>query len=173
MITVIEFGCGDGSQLEIAKYPRYIGLDVSETVIDSCKEKFSSDMSKTFKLMREYDGEIADLSLSLDVIYHLVEDEVFEDYMRVLFQAARRYVIIYSSDFDNKEGYAGTHVLHRKFTKWVQENVSDWMLLDHIANRYPYKGDYRTGSSADFYMYEKALQDAEPDQYSAVLHSDR
>lgn len=50
---VIEFGCGDGNQLVIANYPKYFGFDVSETVIALCKEKFSSDASKTFKLMRE------------------------------------------------------------------------------------------------------------------------
>lgn len=27
--SVIEFGCGDGRQLQLAEYPRYIGLDVS------------------------------------------------------------------------------------------------------------------------------------------------
>lgn len=29
--SVIEWGCGDGAQLEHAEYPRYIGLDVSAT----------------------------------------------------------------------------------------------------------------------------------------------
>jgi hypothetical protein len=27
--SVIEFGCGDGHQLSLADYPRYVGLDVS------------------------------------------------------------------------------------------------------------------------------------------------
>jgi len=156
VVTVNEFGCGDGNQLELANYPRYNGFDVSETVIASCKEKFFSDTSKTFKVMRAYDGDIAELALSLDVIFHLVEDDVFADYMRVLFKAANRYVVIYSSDSDDNAGYEGTHVRHRKFTQWIQENVSDWKLLDYIENRYPYKGDYRRGSVADFYIYEKA-----------------
>lgn len=46
---------------------------------------------------------MADLSLSLDVIYHLVEDEVFETYINTLFKSARRYVIIYSSNSDDNE----------------------------------------------------------------------
>ena len=154
--SVIEFGCGDGSQLALANYQSYLGLDVSETVISLCKQKFASDTNKTFKLMREYEGEIADLSLSLDVIYHLVEDEVFESYVRELFKAARRYVIIYSSNSDNNKGYKGTHVRHRKFTRWIQHNVTGWKMIDHIPNRYLYKGDYKMGSFADFYIYEKA-----------------
>ena len=152
--SVIEFGCGDGNQLTLANYQGYLGLDVSETVISLCKQKFSSDKSKTFKVVREYEEEIAELSLSLDVIYHLIEDHIFEGYIQTLFKAASRYVIIYSSNFDD-EGYDGAHVKHRKFTKWIDQNVSGWKIMDHIPNRYPYNGDYKSGSSADFYIYEK------------------
>jgi hypothetical protein len=105
--------------------------------------------------MSEYDGETADLTLSLDVIYHLVEDDVFERYLRTLFGASRRYVIIYSSDSDDNRGYEGTHVRHRKFTRWIQENLTGWKLSRHLPNRYPYRGDYRTGSFADFFLYER------------------
>src|SRR5215210_4430947 len=45
--------------------------------------------AKTFKLMEEYAGESAELALSLEVIYHLVEDEVFESYMRRLFGSSK------------------------------------------------------------------------------------
>ena len=155
--SVIEFGCGDGNQLLLANYPAYIGLDVSPTVIGVCKARFLTDTKKTFKLMSEYSEETSDLSLSLDVIYHLVEDEIFENYIRALFKAANRYVIIYASDSEDNAGYEGTHVRHRKFTKWIKENVSNYKLIEHIPNKYPYEGDYTTGSFSDFYVYEKAL----------------
>ena len=38
--TIIEFGCGDGSQLELAKYPNYLGFDVSSTAVSNCQELF-------------------------------------------------------------------------------------------------------------------------------------
>jgi len=154
--TVIDFGCGDGNQLTIAKYPAYLGLDVSSTAISQCQERFKSDMHKSFRLMSEYNGETADLALSLDVIYHLVEDNVFEDYMRTLFKASNRYVIIYASDSDDNRGYEGTHVRHRKFTRWIQENLPTWNLKEHLPNRHPYRGDYRKGSFAEFFIYERA-----------------
>ena len=28
--SVVEFGCGDGNQLSLSRYPRYTGFDVSE-----------------------------------------------------------------------------------------------------------------------------------------------
>ena len=73
----------------------------SSTAISKCKEIFKSDRHKSFRLTNEYSGETADLALSLDVIYHLVEDNVFEHYMQMLFKASNKYVIIYASDTDD------------------------------------------------------------------------
>ena len=106
--------------------------------------------------MSEYSAETADLVLSLDVIYHLVEDRVFAQYMQTLFRAAKRYVIIYASDTDDNSDNAETHVKHRKFTQWIQQKEPAWKLLEHLKNRYPYTGDYRKGSFADFFIYERS-----------------
>ena len=157
--SVIEFGCGDGSQLVLAAYPEYLGLDVSDTVIAACRKKFSSDPRKTFQQVRELKTQTAELTLSLDVIYHLLEDHVYEDYMRSLFTAATRYVVIYSSNIDDNDGVEGTHVRHRRFSDWVAANIPGWKLQAHIPNEYPYKGDYTTGSFADFYVYERTKRD--------------
>src|SRR6185295_426813 len=48
--SVLEFGCGDGRQLELAKYPKYIGLDVSPTAIAECSRRFEGDQTKSFLL---------------------------------------------------------------------------------------------------------------------------
>jgi SAM-dependent methyltransferase len=152
---IIDFGCGDGNQLMLARYPAYLGLDVSSTAVSQCQELFKSDKHKSFKLMSQYNEEDADLALSLDVIYHLAEDDVFEQYMQTLFSASNRYVIIYSSDSDDNRGYEGTHIRHRQFTKWIQENLPKWKLVEHLPNRYPYRGDYLKGSFAEFFIYEK------------------
>ena len=75
--SVIEFGCGDGSQLFLIDYPKYIGLDVSTTAIEQCNQRFSSDTSKKFFITdqthhhKHLNLPQFDLSISLDVIYHL------------------------------------------------------------------------------------------------------
>jgi SAM-dependent methyltransferase len=153
--TVIELGCGDGNQLGLANYQTYLGFDISSTVISKCRDLFASDEHKSFRLLSEYNGERADLALSLDVIFHLVEDSVFEHYMRMLFEASNRYVIIYSSDSDDNSGHEGTHVRHRRFTRWIEENLRGWRLIEHRPNQYPYRGDYRLGSFAEFFIYER------------------
>ena len=153
--TVIEFGCGDGNQLRLARYPHYIGYDISPIALARCRELFGDDPTKTFREMRNYAGEQAELTLSLDVIYHLIEDATFESYMRQLFAAATRYVIIYSSNKDEQDDVVVAHVKHRRFTEWVAAQMPEWKLAQHIPNRYSFADDPVHGSFADFYIYER------------------
>jgi hypothetical protein len=135
--TVIELGCGDGHQLSLASYPRYLGLDVAATAVDLCRARFAGDDSKSFLW---YDparfvnnGFItADLAMSLDVLYHLIEDSVFDGYLRLLFGAARRHVVVYSSNIE--AGDSHPHVRHRRFTDWVDSNAPQWTLTSEVAN---------------------------------------
>ncbi len=150
--SVIEFGCGDGNQLALAWYPRYIGLDVSKTAIDLCQRRFADDAGKSFFL---YDGACftdregiftADLALSLDVVYHLTEDAVFEAYLRHLFAAGQRLVVIYSTD--SEIGGTAPHVRHRNFTAWVEDNIAGWRLAEVAP------GPNTERVRADFHVYE-------------------
>lgn len=153
--SVIEFGCGDGNQLALARYPSYIGFDISPTVVERCRESFRADPTKRFLRVQDYAGETAELVLSLDVIYHLVEDSIFEEYMNRLFGAATRFVIVYSSNTDQNEIRENTYIRHRKFTDWVARQLNEWTLFRHLPNRFPYRGDYRTGSFSDFYFFRR------------------
>lgn len=153
--SVVEFGVGDGHQLSLARYPSYLGIDVSPTAIALCRESFAGDESKSFVLLADYRGETADMSLSLDVIFHLVEDDVFEAHMAALFDAARRFVIIYASnDGALNDMSRARHMRHRRFTDWIDAERPDWQLIDVIANRFPLDPENRRESSpADFHIY--------------------
>jgi len=149
---VIEYGCGDGHQLTLAVYPNYMGYDISPDAISFNCKNFSNDNTKAFFLMNEYHGETAELTLSLDVTYHLVEDKVFEDYLRLLFSSSTKYVIVYSTNFD-VVSLIEPHIKHRMFTKWVENNITGWKLIEHIPNKLS-AGRINT-SKADFYFYQK------------------
>ena len=151
---IIEYGCGDGNQLLLANYPAYVGYDISPNAISRCRELFSEDQTKVFKLMDEYEGECAQLTLSLDVIFHLVEDNVYFEYMIRLFDSSTCFVIIYSSNMDSEQEY---HVRHRAFSNWIARERPQWVLLKSIPNKYPFTGDDATGSMAEFYIYRKLL----------------
>jgi SAM-dependent methyltransferase len=154
--SVIEFGCGDGSQLRLANYPTYIGVDVSPTIIETTRKLFEGDASKTFIHVDEVQGNhLSDVSMSLDVIYHLVEDDVFEAYMQSLFDAAGRYVIIYSSNENRRSD--SVHVRHRKFTDWIKQNRPEFRQIGFVKNAYPESvKDIDNTSFADFYFFARA-----------------
>lgn len=166
--SVIEFGCGDGNQLSLTAYPTYVGLDVSESAIKLCNERFKDEETKRFSLYEpdrflDRDPELqADLALSLDVLFHLVEEKIFELHMRHLFSAAERFVIIYSSDTDVNDPSQVRYVYHRKFSKWVKVHLPEWSLLRRIPNKYPLRNDPRTESFCDFFIYERAARSVKP-----------
>lgn len=151
--SVIEYGSGDGAQLRLARYPSYIGIDVSSKAVEMCRILFAKDTSKRFLQADEMKTPIvADLSLSLDVIYHLVEDSVFEVYMRQLFDSARRFVVVYSSNIERD--WPERHVLHRQFTNWVAQNKPEWRLESIVKNAYPWDAASPQDTSfADFYVF--------------------
>jgi hypothetical protein len=163
--SVIEFGCGDGNQLSLLRVDRYIGLDVSPTAVERCAQAFEDDRSKSFFLYSpahffDRTGIFrADASLSQDVIFHLVEDEVFERYMRQLFASAERYVLIWSSDLDWKT--PGAWEVHRRFTPWVEENLREWRLVERQDTRQPWSTESRDGMLAGFFVYERAEEELE------------
>lgn len=152
---VIEFGCGDGAQLQLAKYPRYTGVDISPQAIARCEQRFAGDATKQFFAASALPpGLGADLGLSLDVVYHLVEDEVFDRYMRQLFDSSRRFAIVYSSNEEHPG--SAPHVRHREFTRWVEKNAPEWRLTEIVKNKYPFDPDYPHKTSfADFYVFRK------------------
>lgn len=157
--NVIEFGCGDGNQLKYFNFENYTGYDISDKIISDCTEKFKHDETKKFRLLKDYQDEIADLTISLDVIYHLIEDDTYHIYMNRLFNSSKRFVIIYSSNTNDNANYntdSAIHVKHRKFTDWIELNQRDFKLFQHIPNKYQYNGDWRSTSFADFYIFEKA-----------------
>lgn len=153
--TVIEIGSGDGAQLTLAEYPAYTGVDVSHVAVESTRRMFADDTSKRFLHSSEVTAtDRAELALSLDVIYHLVEDSVFESYLGQLFDSATRFVIVYSSN--TEKFWTSPHVRHREFTRWVENNRADFELVETIPNRYPYdKADPDNTSFADFYIFER------------------
>ena len=158
---VVEFGCGDGNQLSLFKIQKYVGLDVSKKSIELCRRLFLTDKDKSFFLYDPYcfiDNLSlfnSDLTLSLDVIYHLVEDEVFDKYMQDLFSTSKKYVIIYASNTNKNKTLQAQHVKHREFTKWIKEKLPNWKLTNKIENEFKLKDNDKEESFADFYFFKK------------------
>ncbi len=157
--TVLELGCGDGEQLRRYYFDKYIGVDVSNTALNICKGKYKEDSSKVFLRFDEVcDTEKTDLAISVDVIYHLVETERYEEYMCLLFSMAQKYVLIYSSMF-NCTPKNTPHIRHHHFLSWFGKNVAtEWKLIKVIPNEFPNSdiNQQEDGTTfADFYIFSK------------------
>ena len=156
--SIIDYGVGDGNQLKLINTENlvYTGVDVSEHIISKCKEEFKGDKSKRFLHIDEMDNELnAELVLSCDVLYHLIEDDVYCEYMKKLFSMSRQYVIIYANDKDIDHAI---HVKFRKFSKYIESNFPEWQLIKHIQNKYPQLRlgkDNDNTSPSDFYIYKR------------------
>lgn len=154
--SVLELGCGDGNQLALANYPSYVGLDVSGEAIDLCLRRFTDDATKAFlwydpvRTVRMASHLSADLVLSLDVIYHLLEDNVYDRYLELLFGYSRHWAIIYSSNRPTHDG--AWHVRNREFTRDIATRFSDFELVRVIEN------PHRDLTPADFYIYRRVTE---------------
>lgn len=143
--TISDFGCGDGNQISLLKgYENYSGYDISEYILNKCKEKFTG-MPMVF-----YDDMLkmpeADLCMSLDVMYHIVDEKDYKFYLDQLFGKSKRFVLIYSSNFEGKE-VVGKYILHRKFTDWVEKYYLEFKFVEEVGNYLQ--------TAAQFYLYER------------------
>lgn len=137
MTSVVDLGCGDGNQLALAEYPRYLGLDRSRTAVIKCIDRFHDDADKSFlcfdpDAISDPGGWLrADVAVSLEVIFHLTEDHVREDYLRRLFASADRFVIICSSN--RSDILQAPHERHEAFTPWVDANAIEWSQIECVT----------------------------------------
>lgn len=145
--SVVEFGCGDGYQLSLANYPDYVGLDVSGTAVQRCRTLFALDAHKRFYLLPTLWPLSAELVLSLDVTYHLTEDEVHEQHLNDVFGSATRYVILYTTDSDTVDPalVSAEHVKHRPVCRDVTAGFPDWLMIGTEAG----------AGGSGFYTYQR------------------
>lgn len=156
--SVMDFGCGDGNQLSLITPLPYVGVDVSRTVLTAMRARFAGQPLYRFLHAEELPAELrCDITLSCDVIYHLVEDPVFEAYMDRLFRHARQFVVIYSSN--HEEPYEGSYIRHRRFADFIEARHPFWQRVLHIPNPYPWDLAQKTETSfSDFHIYAAPAQ---------------
>jgi SAM-dependent methyltransferase len=129
--SVIDFGCGDGNQLGLLELGNcsYLGIDIACASIQICEKKYT-DSNLNFMYVVDFDSlnlPSCDLALSMDVIYHLTDNDTYFSYLDKLFETAK-YVLIYSMDFDDP-GWNG-HSRPRKFSQDVSLRYPNFGLID-------------------------------------------
>lgn len=157
--SVVEFGSGDGEQASLFRFPNYTGVDVVPQVVEAARLRFADRPGWRFVTLDEYDRGPSrhDLAMSLDVVYHLVEDKVFSAYMTRLVEAAERFVLVYASDRDAAQKEKSRHVRHRAYGRWMAERAPAWEPVANWDNPYPYVegADPETTTFAFFRLYAR------------------
>ena len=149
--SMIELGCGDGNQLGLLRIKKYLGLDVSKEAISICIDKYKSDKHKSFCLYDPnyyYNNTFTfDISVSLEVIFHIIDDSIYRKYLDDLFFSSHNLVVLYSSNYDEYKGPI-SHVKHRVFTRYIDHRFKEWSLIKIKKNKF-------VDRSSDFYIYRK------------------
>lgn len=156
--SLVDIGCGDGSIAEGIVVPGYTGLDISASAVEKCRTRIKNagKACKHFYTLDDIPAAVKDkkfhISMSIDVLYHLVDDKLFEEHMKMLFEFASEWVIIYSPDKDNDPGTV-EHIKHRRFTQYISDKYPDWVLKYVIKNSCTLPRDVPRNSFADFFIY--------------------
>jgi len=152
---VIDFGCGDGVLASLLKVERYLGLDVSENII--LKNAATKQDNQTFEVYgnraagsKRYFG--SDLSLSVDVILHLIEEQIYNDYMLSLFFSTEKYVLIFNTNTKIQIQGMNKHNMFRNHQEWVEQFATNFRLKKFT----PYDlGDSFVFGETGFFLYER------------------
>ncbi|MDE2335061.1 MAG: hypothetical protein KGK10_11040 [Rhodospirillales bacterium] len=149
---LFDLGCGDGALAAHIVVARYRGTDVAaDALARTAAARDGIGDSRMIAWDTMENEQPAELALSFDVIFHLVEDRAYERYMRRLLAAARRFILVYASNVDR--AWPAPHVRHRRFSDTIPAIDPTWRVAAHVPNPYPYDPNRPdTTSFADLYL---------------------
>ena len=150
--AVVELGCGDGDQLALSQYPDYIGLDIAPTAVAICQKRYAADPTKRFIIYHpaRFDPEAyqSELALSLEVIFHLTENDLYQLYMQHLFALGSRWVVIFASNIEDQSGGIFPHFRTRV---WLPDVPEGWILREQLIC------PFQEIIPSSFFVFEKIL----------------
>lgn len=153
--SVLDLGCGDGSQLMSLNVKSYLGYDISDVAIDSAS--ILATEARVYSKMTERAAarrSIADMAISLDVLLHL-DEAAAKSHIKLLFHLAKRYVLIYAP---NRTGEGIRLAGHMHFWEFVPHIKEEYGLDPGVVvkNDYPVTGGNPTGNTSycDFYLFD-------------------
>lgn len=149
---VIEFGCGDGNQLQYMNYEQYLGMDVAVSSIKQCVSLYASDPSKSFMVYTPglwiNRGFLqADLTVCLDVLYHITDEADFRTTLRDVLYASTSWVVLYTRL--KEQGDPGVQTIQDRNLFHYLFDYPEFKVYEIIRQRYPEQ------SSADFVILKR------------------
>jgi SAM-dependent methyltransferase len=165
---VLDLGCGDGRFAagfvkfgleEQVNFTAYRAVDISPKALEIAEEFCRHNVPPeevnrhmSFELFRPDRPEqpitpgVFGLGLSLEVIFHILEDDIYDLYMRTLFDRCRTVFIQTAADPEPVRT-AGDHIVWRDTQEWVWTHRPEAVCIHHIPRPF---GDR---SFSDFFVY--------------------
>lgn len=129
--SVVDLGCGDGQVASLLDVPEYLGVEVSYQALQRCIGTVGPRPGWSWMLWDPVAPPpmtfAADLTLSCDVIFHLIDPDVYAAHLAALFTAP--HVLVHATDYDSEPN---DHMRHHRFTADVPDTHR---LLDMPADR--------------------------------------
>jgi SAM-dependent methyltransferase len=123
--TVVDWGVGDGTVAAGIDANRYLGVDITQAALDLARAACGPRPGWSWLL---YDPHLpppltvqADLALSLDVLFHLTDDQAYRTYLQLLFGSAPT-VFIRASNYDAPRND------HMRRRRWLPDVPDGWQL---------------------------------------------
>ena len=128
-ISVLDLGCGDGYLRAhgLAKGRPYLGTDYSREALKLAK---AANPRTRYSLAPLPPTARFDTVLSLDVLFHLTDEEEYRAYLGDLFGRAIRWAIVYGT---NEERPSAEHVRHRV---WLPDLPPTWEIVETVPTRF-------------------------------------
>jgi SAM-dependent methyltransferase len=136
---MVEFGCGDGNQMSLFTPISYIGYDISPTIIEVNKTKYSNLKHASFDVM-DMNGEfdnMRDLSVCVDVLFHLTIEEDWMCLIDHVCRSAKKIVVFTTNTEEIQEEYF-PHVNFKRKILPVLDMRED-VIIDEIITQPTHK----------------------------------
>jgi len=142
VLKVLDICCGDCKF--IAELPQfqnnsieYVGIEPTKSIYNQITKEFPD---KTFlnitipELIKTTMNEEFDLIICYDMLFHLVDDKLYDDFIKWMFNRKTKFVIVSYSDVPEKiqKSEAG-HYIPRNFYKNIQ-SIGYWWKRSFDAN---------------------------------------
>lgn len=148
--SILDLGCGDGVVQNLIRCEKYVGLDVAAVAVDLCRR---ADPLREFFLYdpRSFDASLfqADMTISLDVLYHVAEVSLYNLYLDHLFGSSRSLVVLYATDGRVRRSGQAVFRSDKTFMEDVQERFPGFELLEG----YPEENPHFEETGSRFYVY--------------------
>lgn len=153
IFSTIEFGCGDGNQIQYINYKDYIGFDIAPSAINRCINLFAMDKDKTFLIYdpQKFNPEDynADMVVCLDVLYHIMDEDDFIKTLNHIFMCSNKLIVLYTIiSFDRSIYCHSKSIKNRSIFNYISQ-------YDNFKIKYIIKQKYPKLASSDFVILEK------------------